>query len=268
MTEFLKGWGSLIIGTLALSQPWLIKLWERIFRRGLIDIHETGTIEIGYSAFGATIGLHGTLRALYKDQFVRSINLALIKQKDSSRHVLDWGVFRTEKLNIGGNQEMSLELPSGFMLTTTQPHRYNILFFDVSIQAEIRSHLEKLREAWTKAVLDAGGRQLLEQDVDLAAISAEIQQGLNKLYNDFSKTPAHTNVFTELDRLCYWTPGTYSLEMRVYTSRPERSFTRNWTFEISQAEFESVRLNALKVVQDTCGRSYGQYNFAYTKYKA
>ena len=62
--EFLKGWGSLIIATVALVQPWMIALWKRFVRPGTIDIHETGTIEIGYSSFGPTIGLRGTLREI------------------------------------------------------------------------------------------------------------------------------------------------------------------------------------------------------------
>lgn len=147
MIDFLKGWGSLIIAGIALIQPWLIATWKRFFRQGEIDIHETGGIELGYNNFGPTIGLNGTLRAANRDQFVRSISLTITKMKDNSRHTFEWGLFRSAKLSSSGTQEMSFELPSGFMLTTAQPHRYSIQFYDAMAYAEVRQHLDKLREA-------------------------------------------------------------------------------------------------------------------------
>src|ERR1700682_1369881 len=99
---FLKGWGSLIVATVALIQPWIIALWRKAFRPGSIDIHETGTIEIGYSSFGPTVGLRGTLRAVHHDQFVRIIDLTVIKEKDAARHFFPWVVFRAEKLKRTG----------------------------------------------------------------------------------------------------------------------------------------------------------------------
>src|SRR5438552_10322360 len=99
---FLKGWGSLIVAVVALIQPWVIALWRRFFRPGTIDIHETGTIEVGYSGFGPTIGLRGTLRAVHRDQFVRDIQVAIAKVKDGSKHSFEWVVFRAEKLTSTG----------------------------------------------------------------------------------------------------------------------------------------------------------------------
>ena len=147
-----------IIATIALLQPWVVALWKRFLRQGTIDIHETGTIEVGYSSYGATIGLTGTLRAVHRDQFVRSIELTVVKGKDSSQHFFNWGLFRSGKLTIGRESEMTVELPSGFMLTTREPGRYSTLFVDSALQAEIRPHLTRVVEAWQGALLEAGGR--------------------------------------------------------------------------------------------------------------
>lgn len=57
MAGFLKLWGALIVAFVALAQPWIITLWRHYFRRGQIDIYETGQIELGYAEFGPTIGL-------------------------------------------------------------------------------------------------------------------------------------------------------------------------------------------------------------------
>jgi len=42
MKEFLKSYGTIIIATVALIQPWLLALWKKYFRQGKIEIYHTG----------------------------------------------------------------------------------------------------------------------------------------------------------------------------------------------------------------------------------
>jgi hypothetical protein len=262
MLEFLKQWGTLVVALAALAQPWLLALWRWLFRQGTVDVYQTGTIEVGYSSFGATIGLHDTLRAGHRDHFIRSIELTVTKQKDSSKHHFEWGVFRTQKLTVSGTQEASVELPYGFMLTTTQPHRYNIQFFDNSLQAEIRPHVTTVGKEWAEAV-----GQLPSLGVGFAPVQAAHQQAVQDLWQEFSKKRLLLEAYTTIDRLCYWESGRYFLEMRANTASPNRTFTRCWFFELSEEEVKSIRLNTVKLLQDVCGRVYGQYNFAWAKYQ-
>ena len=266
MIGLLKEWGTLAIATIALVQPWLLGLWKTFVRKGMIDIHETGTIEVGYSGFGPTIALYGTLRAINRDQFVQNIELHVIKLKDSSRHKFEWGLFRSEKFTVGGKQETSLELPTGFMLTTAQPYRYNILFSDSLVQSEIRPLINELTNSWTKTLFDEGGRSATEQGVNPIGGLVQSQQVLKALYDKFSKQDVHIKAFTALDRLCYWEPGKYSLEMCVNTFRPSGSFVKQWSFELSREDSERLRLNAIIVILEICGRPFGQYNFANVKF--
>jgi hypothetical protein len=260
VVEFLKAWGTLIVAVLALIQPWVVGVWRRFFRQGTIDIHETGTVEVGYSQFGPTIGLYGTLRAIFRDQFVRSMELMVTKQKDSSKHSFEWGVFRAQRFTLGGAQEGSFELPSGFLLTTTQPRRYNIQFFDVATQAEITPHVVTVVRGWA----EVSGK--FDLGTGPAQMQAAIQQALANLHVEFSRSEGYVSAYAAIDRLCYWEAGRYSLEMRVNTARPDRTFQRRWFFELSENEVHSIRLNTVKLLQDLCGRVYGQYNFAYAKY--
>ncbi len=71
---------SLIIAVTALVQPWFIALWKKFFRSPKIEIYPSGSLEIGYSDYGTTIGLHGTLRAPHGDVFVKSLRLQLTEQ--------------------------------------------------------------------------------------------------------------------------------------------------------------------------------------------
>lgn len=67
---------SLVIAGIALIQPWLIAMWKKFFRGAKIEIYPSG-LEIGYSVYGPTISLHGTLRAPHRDIFIKRIRLKL-----------------------------------------------------------------------------------------------------------------------------------------------------------------------------------------------
>ena len=67
--------GPWIISGLALIQVWIVALWKK-FRKPVVEIHQSGAIEIGYGSFGPSIGILGTLRTLHKDVFVRNIQVS------------------------------------------------------------------------------------------------------------------------------------------------------------------------------------------------
>lgn len=265
MKDFLRDWGSLLLAVIALVQPWLLGFWLRFFRRSQVDIYEIGSVEVGFSSFGPTIGLHGTLRSLYRDAFIRSIDLKLTRSKDQSQHAFRWGIFRTSA--IGPEQQPSYQLCSPFLLTKDSAFAYNIQFWDAQTQEEGRSVTEALREAWASTFMDAGGRQLLERGADLAALGEELREATAQVYSEFANEPIHVNSYQALQRLCYWEAGRYSLEMTVTTVRPKRGFSRRWEFELTAKEVDLLRLNIVKLVQDACGQQRGSYNFAYPRYE-
>lgn len=257
MEESLFQYGTLIVAIIALIQPWLLYLWKKFVRKGEIEIYPTGSIEVGYSSYGPTIGLHGTFRCLNQDVFVSSINLDIVKQKDNSTHSFDWGVFRSQKLTHKG-EEAEFELPYGFMLSTLQPKRYNVAFFDTRTRNEMLDKIQKLKEEWIK---------ILSNEVREKGIPDETTIS-KKYYDEFSKSQLHVETYTNLDRLCYWENGKYDLILKVYSSKPNRVFEKRWEFSLREEEVKAIRLNALKILQDTCGvKSYGLYNFANTKYE-
>jgi len=268
MKEFFRIYGTIIIATVALIQPWMVALWKKYFRPGKIEIYETGNIEIGYSAFGPTIGLNGTLRCLNRDLFVQKISLELVKEKDSSKHNFEWGVFRTEKLTVGGNEQASLELPSGFMLLTSVPYRYNIQFHDLPLQSEMRPIINKVKEEWSKKVAGIDKTELTKLLSQNLSLPIQLQDPFGPLYDTFSKSSTHVDSFASLNQICYWEEGNYSLKMTVRTSKPDKHFEKKWQFKLNKEEVKIVRLNVLKLLQDTCNRpSLGPYFFAYPKYE-
>ena len=252
LEAFLKGWGSLIIATTALLMPAVIAIWKKFFRAGSVDIYETSLFDVTFGNWGPSIGLRGTLRAVHRDQFVRAIDLTVTKEKDGSTHHFDWILFRAEKITGLGTEDTSAEIASGFMLLTTQPHRYSILFSDTAHLAEVKPLVDELVNEWTEYKTAPAQMAALSQHRDI--------------YQPFSTLPIHVRTFTALDRLMYWEPGRYSLEMRVHTTRPERTFTRNWTFEITKAESDRLRLNSVVLCNVACDQP-STYFFVNPKYE-
>lgn len=261
----LRNWIALTIAIVALIQPAAIWAWATYWRRGTIDIHETFTIETGFSSYGPTIGMNGTLRAIHHDLFIRSIDLVVTKMKDSSRYVFEWLVFRPASVTYGGvQQETSVELPAGFLLTTAQPRRYNITFFDRARQSEIAPHLQNLSAAWQERLTSLNlpdSALLRQQNVDWGAVVKTVYQAFTN--DDLTNVATYSAV----DRLFYWDAGRYSLEMRVNTTRPNRTFSRRWTFSLSEADAASIRQNVVRTLMTTCGQWTTAFNFAYAEYE-
>jgi len=141
MIDFLKNWGTLIIAALALIQPWLLTFLKDIFKRQIVEAYEAGAMEIGFSNFGPTIGLQGTVRALHQDAFIHNITLKIVREKDRSEHIYQWGLFRPPA--IASYQQMPMEICSSFLLTERSPRRLNILFLEQSAVNDMRPKLEK-----------------------------------------------------------------------------------------------------------------------------
>jgi len=255
MREFITKHGVLIVAVLGLVQPWLLAMWRKFFRKGKVDIFSSGPIEIGYSTFGPTIGLNGTFRCINQALFVNSINLEVIKQKDGSRHLFEWGVFRSQKLTHKG-EEAEFELPYGFILSTSQPKRYNIVFFDTSTRDEMQNIIRKVKEEWEKLISES------QKGITTPEIISK------KYYDEFFNSQVHVKAYTKLDRLCYWESGEYLIKLKVYTSKPNQLFEKRWKFRITEEQVNGIRLNVVKILQDICMiPSYGSYNFAYPSYE-
>lgn len=239
-----------IIASIALVQPWILFAWNKFFRSGRIDIYETGNIEIGYNSFGPTIGLAGTLKSSHPDFFIPRIQLILVKGRDHSQHIFEWCLFRSLKMTVGKEEEIALELPCGFMVMQSQPHRYNILFSDQPRLDEMRRIITSGKEAWYRYRSD----------------TTHILEDVRTAYNSFNTSASHVTAYTALDRLIYWNPGNYRLCMIVETE-PGKSFRKNWSFTLSDEDERSLRFNPIVLLQTACDQDNLRYTFAYPRYE-
>lgn len=266
LAEFLRTWGALIIALVALVQPWLRALWRRFIWKPKLIPHSAGRIEIGFSDLGPTIGLVGTLECRRRQTFVQSMEVLLIRSKDSLTHNFYWGIFRP--LSLGATQE-GLQLSSGFLARPEEPYRYNIQFWEGDLQRELRPKLEALRQAWQNRVLKRFGEDLgaVASGAAPAPAQAELRRQIEELYREFSQEDLHVRTYHALQRLCYWEPGDYTVDLRVATAHPKAVHTDSWTFTLDEEAVENLRLNIVKVIQSTCNQPIGQYSFIYLPYE-
>lgn len=150
MGKFFESYGALIVAFIGFGQFWVKILWDKYFRKGEIAYYETGTIVVGYSRSGPTIGLNGTIRALNKDVFIRTIDLSVVREKDKAQHDYKWLAFQSPKIDIAGSQPSPMEIPSGFLISPNSPHRFNINFNDNDLLKEMTPLLNQYYSEWYK----------------------------------------------------------------------------------------------------------------------
>lgn len=262
--DFLKGWGSLIVAALALSQPWCISIWKKLFRPGKITLYETGKIEIGYSNYGPTIGLMGAIRAHDRDQFIGDILLRVSKLKDQSVHDFSWVFFRERAVThgqaTGTGENLELKAPFGFMAKRENPTNFDILFNDKNVFEEVQERLKKVQELWNAKLLE--NKVYGNQNTD-----AEALQKASELFQTMGSEHLVHEATKDLDRLNYWDKGKYRLRIEVQTAEPDRVFTKEFSFSLTRNDLADLRKNTTLTILDVCAQPLASYYFSYVSYE-
>ncbi len=268
MGEFFGSFGALILGFLAFVQFWLKILWEKYFRKGKIDYYETGTISIGYDPSGPTIHLKGTIRALNKDVFIRTIDLLVIREKDKAQHVFEWAAFLPPRIDVSGSPPASMEIPSGFMISPNSPHRFYISFRDSDLFKDMKPSLNDYYSEWYKTT-----EELSRIWTPLTGVPPQqtIANQLLTVIDRFRESQVHVNTYTVLDRKCYWESGDYQLTINIRASKPDMTCTRRYRFSISEADSKNLKLNVISILEQPVSRYLRvldpPYNFAFSEYR-
>jgi hypothetical protein len=257
---------TLIVAVVALMQPWLISVYKRIVKAGKIDIYETASPEIGFSAFGPTIGLFGTLRSHDREMFIRIAELDTLKLDDQSVRKFDWIAFRALTTVVGRpTNELEVTLPASFMVNPLQPHPYNIMFSDSEIRARIQIILTPLKEQWTSSLVNSPKiKAALARPSDRQ--QTEIMKIANEAFTKFSNDNAYSAALSRLIALLPWQVGNYAITLRLRTDEPTRVYKNTWYFQLTENDQNNLKSNAEKILQELCLETTVQYFFAYPQY--
>lgn len=234
-------------------------------KKPIIDIYESSNIEVGFSGFGPTLGLAGTLRVLHKDVFIKYIHVKVNKGKDSSCHLFNWRAFRSNTILLNPNNLPPIEIAASFLLTQSDPFKYNIFFVDELFNAEISPKVAQVTTKWNN--FRKKKLQELEQKFQKDIMNLLQHPMLEStIYDEFSKTGAITEEYAIIDRACYWEAGNYQLDIIVESSKPSKQTIKTVGFKLSEEEAKLLRLNSVLILRYLCGFNESWY-FAYPKYQ-
>ena len=264
MDDFIKNYGTLTIAIYGVVQVWIIGIWNRYFRKGTLEIHKTSKLEVGYSNFGPTIALNGTLRAKDTNVFISNAQITIKRKSNNSTRIFNWTAFRSPQIKIGKTEPITLEMPSGFIVNIDSPYRFHIFFSDYDTQKELEPYLIKVNNDWTTF--------LNNKNEEINSVSSEkdtnISNYIEYLFNsEFTKTTKSFNdAFDILNRKVYWEPGEYEAEL-VFTSDAKGELVKDiWKFKIAQKDFDQLRLNSISTLSELCLGKIN-YSFIYPDYE-
>lgn len=256
---------SIVVALIALAQPWLIAGWKRWIRPGTVETYKTGRLEVGFSSFGPTVALHGTLRATSRDVFVCAMSVDVVRELDRATCSFEWAAFRSHQ--IGGSPETpTFELPHSFNVLEAQPARYNVVFRIPSAEREVSSLLAEVQDKWDRQPINEERRQILAARGN---IGLAFGRKADEAFEEFLRSDVVRNAFGKLKCRSYWEAGAYLLTLRVHTKdRKRRSSSRTWSFELSAQDANRLRRNAVVMLYAACDRPReGSYGFAYPEYR-
>jgi hypothetical protein len=245
---------TLFVAVIALIQPWLVWIWRKVFRRVSVEVYESDNIEVGYSNFGPTIGLAGTLRAKNRDTFISKMEISITRLKDNARLNLQWRFFRPNSVPLTG-PITSIEPAHGFVLQPATPHVFNILFTSADFTAEHTSALNAFSEKWQR-----------ERATQLGPINekteAEYREAAEAAYDKFGQSVAGIEMFTQLDRPFFWQAGSYKIDLSYLGDPQPVKREYNWFFVLETKDCESLRSNTITTMRHLCGFD-PYYHFSY-----
>lgn len=261
MFEFIDKYLAHIIGVIALVQVWVIALWKKWIVNGRVEFHPTLNYEIGFSTFGVTVGLPGTLRAIHKDIFVSKMAVSVCRISDNREKKLSWRVFRSNTMSAQTLAPEGIELASCFSVQTSSPKPINVFFASEDFSSKFARQAELVREAWQHYVLNKSTKE--QQQLELLS---KVPGGLDLLFIEFAKQKAPYALYTSFMEDWYWKAGDYRIDLSVICGPPAQPQKYSWGFSLSEEDAEKLQSNTLLTIKEIC-EVPTKYNFVYRPYE-
>lgn len=214
----------LVFVLVMLSQA-LIRLLSPLFIRPKIQVYPSGQIEIGFSQFGSTITLFGTLQSKIGDNFITQIELLVKDTTGQICRTFEWRALKPYTFSLVPNkEEMKLELVSAFLLSTKAPFKYNIVFVDDELLKSYTGEVLKIHQLW---------KDDEKKDMEAFLQTDAVQTMLTKFHEDF-----------------YWKAGHYNLNMVIHTQN--KTYTTPFQLSLTEQQVEVLKSNLIKIVKLIC----------------
>jgi len=267
LLAFIEKYGAFILSGIAIFEFWIKIIWDSFIKNGKLLFYETDIIDISYSIWGITIGLHGTVRALDNDIFISKVELKVIRKKDKAEHLMQWLAFTSPGLHYSGNEPQKTEVPYGLMISKSAPHLINIAFNDIDLANELRSHHNKYLNEWFEVCEKISEiNPYYDQKV---TVSQETITRQKQIVEEFKSSKTRIDYFGFLDKNCFWDKGEYELYVYFYTSKPDKKYCYEYKFQITAEENERIKFNNITILDEPINNFFKEQrassNIVYTK---
>ena len=141
-----------------------------------------------------------------------------------------------------------MELPTSFLISPEVPQRFNILFYDTKLAEEIKPLFTEYISEWVQYV-----DELNKIRSSISPNTINHQEIAIKQFDKievFRKCKVSVDTYTGLDRKCYWEDGFYELELFVFTSKPDKVFSKKYNFEITKEDAKYLKLNVITMLEE------------------
>lgn len=220
-----------VIATLALLQPWIIKLWDRFFRKLRISFIPSAKIKLYYNRSGAYIYLGGVIEAKNQAAVVKDIAAKVVRKKDKAELILDWSSFMIPVFqSVGGNAVTTNEIARPFKVEAGSLYPVFIEFASTNIEENNR-----LAEIYKTIASELAG---------IMQPNMTIEQAKYALTNSNN----YQTLRDELLQNFYWKADDYEVELTI-TYSDTKTQQYKFQFSIDSNEATAFKDNIEKSMQ-------------------
>lgn len=172
----------------------------------------------------------------------------VIRRRTRECHRFEWFGLLPPRLSSQEVTESALQMPTKFMITSSQPYLYNILFVNQEQYGRLKPIFKALRYAWEPRIQNR--------------VPPPAETSLQDMFRDFIKDPSVAQLADKLQGLSFWEDGEYILRLQIKTPQPRRSLEIRKNFVLSTADAQCLRSNAPAIIADLCSQPGISYNIA------
>lgn len=229
-----------IVAVIALIQPWVIKLWNMIFKKIKITFIPSGKIKLFYNRSGAYVQIGGVIEAKNQDTVIKDISAKITRLCDNAELKMDWSSFDVPVYqSIAGNIVTTTEIARPFKVKANDLSPVFVEFRNVDDQ-----FLDSLNEKYNSMLLQA-------RTIANPTISLEDAR------QNFKSTPEYQKIKEELLESFYWKVSQYVLKISVYYGSNAKKEV-SYTFSLDQSEIIEFKKDIEKVMDSTIDNLYNQ----------
>lgn len=229
-----------VVAVIALIQPWVIKLWNMIFKKIKITFIPSGKIKLFYNRSGAYVQIGGVIEAKNQDTVIKDISAKITRLCDNAELKMDWGSFNVPVYqSIAGNIVTTTETARPFKIKSNDLAPVFVEFHNID-----DPFLDDLTEKHNSLISQA-------------RTIANLTTSLEDARQSFKSTPEYQRIKEELLESFYWKVSQYVLRISVYYgSNAKTEFS--YTFSLDQSEIIEFKKDIEKVMDSAIDSLYNQ----------